>query len=160
MKSLIIVVILTLLNFTITNAQKIYQKNFDENNNLISEGWVENNKKVQYWHFYYPNGKIKKEGHYQSGMQTKYWRFFSSSGSLKMEGYFVDGQKSNWWLFYDSMERINHKCQLRNNKKNGYCLMYNNDKLVAASKYKAGKKLKEWTTFASFKSENKLSDLQ
>jgi len=58
------------------------------------------------------------------------------------------------------MEKINHKCQLEDNQKNGYCLMYKNEKLVAASKYKAGKKLKEWTTFASFRKENKLSDLQ
>jgi hypothetical protein len=38
--------------------------------------------------------------------------------------------------------------------------MYKNEKLVSASKYKAGKKIKEWSTFASFKKENKLSDLK
>ena len=58
------------------------------------------------------------------------------------------------------MEKINHKCQLKDNHKNGYCLMYKNEKLIAASKYKAGKKLKEWTDFLSFKKENNLSDLR
>ncbi|GAA4949409.1 hypothetical protein GCM10023314_23430 [Algibacter agarivorans] len=63
-------------------------------------------------------------------------------------------------MFYDAMEKVNHKCQLKDNRKNGYCLMYKNGTLVSASKYKAGKKLKEWSTFASFKRENKLSDLK
>ncbi|MFV9550010.1 hypothetical protein [Algibacter sp. PT7-4] len=58
------------------------------------------------------------------------------------------------------MQKVQHKCQLKDNKKNGYCLLYKNEKLVSASKYKAGKKIKEWTTFTSFKKENKLSDLK
>ena len=76
------------------------------------------------------------------------------------EGHFKNGKKANWWLFYDTLEKVNHKCQLKDNQKNGYCLMYHDEKLVSASKYKAGKKLKEWTTFASFKKENNLSDLK
>ena len=77
-----------------------------------------------------------------------------------MEGHYENGKKCDWWLFFDDMEKVDHKCQLKNNQKNGYCLMYNNEKLIAASKYKAGKKIKDWPTFASFKSENKLSALQ
>tara|TARA_R110000822_G_scaffold237662_2_gene368034 strand:+ start:316 stop:426 length:111 start_codon:yes stop_codon:yes gene_type:complete len=34
------------------------------------------------------------------------------------------------------------------------------NKLVKASKYKNGKKIKEWTDFFSFKSENNLNDLR
>lgn len=37
--------------------------------------------------------------------------------------------------------------------------MYHYEKLVLASKYKAGKKLKEWTTFASFKKKIILATL-
>lgn len=156
MKKLIVLFLFSTAAF----AQKTYQKNFDNNHNLISEGWIENSQKVNYWHFYYPNGTIKKEGHFKKNIETKYWRFYTSNGNLEKEGHFENGKKNNWWLFYDAMEKINHKCQLKNNQKNGYCLMYKNEKLIAASKYKAGKKLKEWTTFASFKSENKLSHLQ
>ena len=76
------------------------------------------------------------------------------------EGHFSDGTKHKWWLFYDDMGHVNHKCQLKNNRKNGYCVMYEMEKLVKASKYKEGKKIKEWTDFSSFKKENKLSDLQ
>ena len=153
--------LLVLFLFTTTVfAQRTYHKNYDDKNTLISEGWVENNQKVAYWHFYYPNGALKKEGHFSAGLEIKYWRFYTTSGRLKMEGHFESGKKNDWWLFYDSMEKINHKCQLKNNQKNGYCLMYSNERLIAASKYKGGKKLKEWTTFASFKKENNLSNLQ
>ena len=157
--AIILVVLITGFNLT-TYAQKTYQKNYDSKNRLISEGWLDKNQKVDSWHFYYPNGNITKEGHFASGVATKYWRFYAKNGNLKMEGHFENGKKTDWWLFYDNMEKVNHKCQLKNNKKNGYCLMYDNEKLIAASKYKAGKKINEWTTFASFKKENSLSDLQ
>ncbi|WP_298237781.1 hypothetical protein [uncultured Algibacter sp.] len=122
--------------FTLTsNAQKTYKKVYYANGHLKAEGWIENGVKINYWHFYRENGTKHSEGH------------------------FIDGKKNNWWLFYDDMEKVNHKCQLENNQKNGYCLMYNNEKLVSARKYKNGKQIKEWTTFVSFKRENKLSDL-
>ena len=81
-------------------------------------------------------------------------------GLLQKEGHYIEGEKINWWLFYDSKEQINHKCQLKNNIKSGYCLMYKNNKLTSAAKFSAGKKIKEWTDLASFKKENKLSDLK
>jgi antitoxin component YwqK of YwqJK toxin-antitoxin module len=141
-------------------SQKIYKRNYDENNKITSEGWLENNKKIKFWTFYYKNGNIKKEGHFSENKETKYWKFYNISGRLEKEGHYKNGKKDDWWLFYDANEKINHKCQLENNQKNGYCLMYRNEKLIAASKYQAGKKLKEWTTFAGFKKENKLSDLK
>ena len=72
----------------------------------------------------------------------------------------IKEKKINWWLFYDEQERINHKCQLKNNQKNGFCLMYKNEKLISAVKYKAGRKIKEWTDLKSFKEENSLSNLK
>jgi len=42
-------------------AQKTYQKNYDNNHTLISEGWIENNQKTNYWTFYYNNGQVKKQ---------------------------------------------------------------------------------------------------
>ena len=160
MKYFISVFVLTISFVSILNAQKRYQKNYDINNQLISEGWVENNKKTGYWQFYYSTGTIKKEGHFSLGVASEYWRYYNTNGQLKMEGHFKSGKKNNWWLFYDDMEKVNHKCQLKDNEKNGYCLIYDNEKLIAASRYKADKKIKEWTTFASFKKENQLSNLQ
>lgn len=38
--------------------------------------------------------------------------------------------------------------------------MYKQEKLIAASKFSEGKKIKTWTDLATFKKENKLSDLK
>lgn len=158
MKNLIIAI--TLFISLNTLAQKTYQRNYDKNQNIISEGWIENNQKVKFWKFYHENGNLKTEGHFSADKESKYWKFYTRNGILEKEGHFKNGKKNDWWLFYDTMEKVNHKCQLKDNQKNGYCLMYKNEKLIAASRYKAGKKIKEWTTFASFKRENKLSDLK
>ena len=152
MKNLILIIVLLISLDAF--AEKKYQKTFYGNGNIKSEGWIENFQKIRFWRFYYENGNLKKEGHFSADKESKYWKFYTRKGHIEKEGHFENGKKNNWWLFYDKKEKINHKCQLKDNQKNGYCLVYNNEKLVAASKYKAGKKLKEWTTFASFKREN------
>lgn len=141
-------------------TEKKYQKNYYNTGNIKSEGWVKDNKKNGYWKFYYENGNIEKEGHFSNNKPVKYWYFYTQNGNKKSEGHYLNGEKAKWWLFYDDMEKINHKCQLKFNKKNGYCLMYKNEKLISAAKYKAGKKLKEWTNLKAFKKENNLLDLQ
>ncbi|TNJ43875.1 hypothetical protein KFZ70_07395 [Tamlana fucoidanivorans] len=145
--------------FTVS-AQKVYQKNYDPQQLLISEGWMQSHKKQNYWYFYHPNGKIKAEGHYTENVKTNYWIFYNYNGKKEKEGRFLQNKKSGWWLFYDKNQNIEHKCQLKDNLKNGFCLIYKNEVLVAASKYKSGKKLKEWTNFADFKRDNKLSNLK
>jgi antitoxin component YwqK of YwqJK toxin-antitoxin module len=79
---------------------------------------------------------------------------------LKKKVILQEEKKNNWWLFYDKEGHIAHKCQLKNNQKNGYCFLYEKKKLVKASKFKNGKKTKEWTNFSSFKKENSLNDLR
>ena len=140
--------------------ERSYTKAYYSNGELRSEGWIENDSKESYWKFYYPNGNLQKEGHFSNDKPTKYWYFYRENGTLEREGHFSKGTKQLWWLFYDDIGKIYHKCQLKNNKKDGYCLRYLNEKLVKAEKYKAGKKIKEWTDFRSFKKENKLSDLK
>lgn len=141
-------------------AQKTYQKNYDSRNILLSEGWLEDSKKTDFWRYYYPNGNVKKEGFYKNNMMCNYWYFYRTNGKKQSEGHFVNGKKNNWWLFYDSQERIDHKCQITNDVKNGYCLMYKNEKLVAARQYQNGKQVKEWTNFWAFKRDNNLQDLK
>ncbi|WP_235869082.1 toxin-antitoxin system YwqK family antitoxin [Polaribacter aquimarinus] len=146
-------------NFNIY-SQKKYYKEFYKNGQIKEEGWLLNENKTEYWKFYYQNGNIKKEGHFKNNLEIKYWYFYRRNSGIEKEGHFKEGRKSNWWLFYDNKGVVNHKCQLKNNKKNGYCLIYNNSKLIKASKFKHGKKIKEWTDFSSFKDENNLNDLR
>ena len=109
---------------------------------------------------YFNNGNLKEEGSFKDDKKIKYCYFYSQNETLEKEGHFNEGVKNNWWLFYDDKGNINHKCQLKNNQKNGYCLIYDNEKLIKASKFKEGKKIKEWTDFSSFKKENNLLDLR
>ena len=141
-------------------SQKTYQKTYFKNGNLKEEGWTFQNKKVDYWKFYYKNGNIKKEGRFKNNLEINYWYFYKENFSKEKEGHFNKGKKSNWWIFYDDWGFVNHKCQLKNNQKNGYCLLYENQKLIKASKFKNGKKLKEWKDVSSFKKENSLNDLR
>ena len=156
-KNLFYIILLISLS---VSAQKTYQKAYFDNGNLKSEGWLKNDQKNGYWKFYYQNGNIKKEGRFSKDKPIKYWYFYTKKGIKKSAGHFINGEKSNWWLFYDGFEKINHKCQLKHNVKNGYCLMYKNEELVSAAKFKAGKKIKEWTDLKAFKKENNLLDLQ
>lgn len=136
-----------------------YQKEYYDNGKLKSEGWTKNGIKADYWKFYHPNGKLSEEGHFQNNKRTKYWHFYDQDGKHLQEGHYLKGTKTDWWLFYDSNGKVNHKCQLKNGKKNGYCLKYLDERLTSAEKYQNGEKVKEWFSFASFKRENNLSDL-
>ena len=150
---------LILISYT-TFAQKKYHKEYYQNGQIKEEGWVLNDQKTAFWRFYYKSGILKKEGHFTANLKTNYWCFYSKNSSKEKEGHFKKGSKNNWWLFYDDNGFVNQKCQLKNNKKNGYCLTYEKKKLLKASKYKNGKKIKEWTDFSSFKNENSLNDLR
>ncbi|ADV48275.1 hypothetical protein [Cellulophaga sp. E16_2] len=139
---------------------KTYSKNYYKTGKIKSEGWVDNGNKNGYWKFYYKNGNLSEQGHYKQNSKTDYWVYFTEKGTLKQEGSYSYGQKYNWWLFYNSKGQINHKCQLSKGVKDGYCLKYIDEKLSSAEKYKNGEKIKEWFSFSSFRSENKLSDLR
>ena len=141
-------------------CQKRYQKVFYKNGQIKEEGWLLNDQKIAFWKFYYANGNLEKEGHFMANLETNYWYFYDKDSSKKKEGHYKKGSKNNWWLFYDINGHLNHKCQLKNNQKNGYCLIYENRKLIKASKYKKGKKIKEWTDFSLFRKENSLNDLK
>ncbi len=150
-----------LLSFSTTLfSQKKYKKVYYKNGNLKTEGWTIKNTKIDYWKSYYKNGNLKEEGRYKNGKKIKYWYFYTQNSTIEKEGHFKEGNKNNWWLFYDKNGNINHKCQLKDNQKNGYCLIYRKQKIVKASKFAAGKKIKEWTDLSSFREENSLNDLR
>lgn len=154
----LLIVLFTLLY--VTSTEKTYNKTYYDNGSIKQEGWMQNNQKVDYWKFYSNNGSLKKEGHFLDDKEVKYWYFYHTNGIKKSEGHFINGGKNNWWIFYDDTGEINNKCQLKNNFKNGYRFQYKNKKIIKAEKYKAGKKIKEWTDIKSFKKENNLRDLK
>ncbi|CAM1359313.1 conserved hypothetical protein [Tenacibaculum sediminilitoris] len=141
-------------------GQRVYHKSFYENGTLKEEGWLEKNKKIDYWIFYYKNGNKKKEGRFKKNIPVKYWYFYRENSSKEKEGHFVNGIRNKWWVLYSNKGNVYQKCQIKNNKKNGYCLLYEKHKLTKAIKFIKGIKLKEWNNLSSFAKENSLNDLK
>ena len=119
----------TLLYFSPT-TEKTYVREFYANKKIKSEGWIQFNKKQDYWYFYNENGSVKEEGHY------------------------INNKKTKWWIFYNSKNVILRKCEFTNDKQDGFSIIYENGDVVKAEKYTFGKKIKEWQSIAEFKKDN------
>jgi antitoxin component YwqK of YwqJK toxin-antitoxin module len=127
---------LIVLLFLITNSafsQKSYFKEITSNKKIVSEGWINNSQKTDYWFYYYANGNTKEEGHY------------------------VENKKINWWIFYDTKGNILKKCEFKNDKMNGFCIIYNDGEIIRAEKFIKGKKIKQWESLSEFKKDNTIS---
>ncbi|WP_418262406.1 toxin-antitoxin system YwqK family antitoxin [Flavobacterium faecale] len=125
-----IIPILFLCFFGISE-QKQYSKDYYSNGKLKSQGWLNQNEKVDYWFYYYENGLKKEEGHYLGNKKTK------------------------WWIFYNSNEEIIRKSEYKDNKQNGLSILYKSGKICKAEKYKMGIKIKEWHNLMDYQKDNK-----
>lgn len=125
--------ILVLCSFFKMTAQKEYVKTYFKNGTIKSEGWVQQNQKVDYWFFYFENGKTKEQGHYEANKKCK------------------------WWLFHNSKGEIVKKCEYINDLINGFSILYRNSQIIKAEKYDMGKKINEWNSLTDFKKDNKIS---
>ncbi|WP_439128174.1 toxin-antitoxin system YwqK family antitoxin, partial [Polaribacter sp.] len=118
---------LTFFLFTLIN-QKEFIKIYDTNDNLKSEGWLQNDAKTDFWTFYYANGEIEKKGHFNNDNKTGYWYFYTKNNTLIKEGHFINNKATNWWIFYKNDTKT--KIQYKNGKKHGYALIYQNNRLI------------------------------
>lgn len=114
----------------LNRGDKVYIKEFYLNKRLKSEGWMQNNKKQDYWFFYNENGAKKEEGHFEND------------------------KKTSWWISYNSKNKIVKKCEYKNDKLDGFSVIYENGEIVKAEKYNFGKKIKEWESITEFKKDN------
>lgn len=128
-----IIYILFLFVFIQVSAQKVYHKTYFKNGRMQSEGWLNENQKVDYWFYYFENGNKKEEGHYEANKKYK------------------------WWIFYRTNKEIDKKSEYENDLLNGFSLIYKKNSINRAEKYASGKKLKEWNSLSEFKKDNKIS---
>ena len=126
-----------LLTFTFfqVSGQKFYSKEYYDNGKLKSEGWLNQNQKVDYWFYYFENGNKKEEGH------------------------FINNKKCKWWIFYNPNEEITKKCEFKNGLINGFSLFYRNSHIIRAEKYFMGNKTNEWNSLSEFKKDNNINFL-
>lgn len=134
--------------------EKHYHKSYFADGQIKAEGWLEDDKKTEFWIYYHNNGKVAAKGHYKADHMHGYWHFYHLSGDIEKEGHFIEGSSENWWIFYELGSLKKSKFQFKNNQKNGYCLRYEGRKLVKAEKYKSDKKVGQWTSVRSFRRDN------
>ena len=75
---------------------KLYDKKFNEQGVMTSEGWMMSDTKVEYWKFYHPNGQIASEGHFTANARSGYWHFYNHDGNLQKAGQYRKGTAENW----------------------------------------------------------------
>jgi antitoxin component YwqK of YwqJK toxin-antitoxin module len=122
-----------LLLFTLLSqsADKFYNKTYHLNGNIASEGWIQDNKKIDYWFYYFDNGSKKCQGSYK------------------------DNKKKDWWIVYNTDGSILKKCEYKNDILNGLSILYNHDKIICAEKYENGIKKKIYYSIEEYKKDQK-----
>ncbi|WP_366184361.1 hypothetical protein [Flavobacterium ovatum] len=125
-KGLFFLVLITVFG---TSEQKKYSKNYFPNGNIQSEGWLNQNDKVDYWFYYYENGSKKEEGHY------------------------LKNHKEKWWIYYNVEKEIIRKTEYKNDKPDGLSIVYKSGNIIKAEKYKMGIKINEWNTLLDYQKD-------
>jgi antitoxin component YwqK of YwqJK toxin-antitoxin module len=129
----------------------IYKVSYHQNGILKSEGWLDDDKKIDYWHFYYSNGNIKSKGHYDNNAKDKYWHYFDLNGNKVEEGRYKNDMKHGWWKIYkqDTLIEVKYNYSI----KTGLAIYYVGSNPVKAEYYKKGNKTNEWFNLRDFKRE-------
>jgi hypothetical protein len=77
-----------------------------------------------------------------------YWFYYFENGKKKEEGHFIRTKNANGGFYY-SNEEIN-KIRIENGQMNCF-LIYRSNQIIRAEKYIMGKKTKEWNLVTEFK---------
>ncbi|MBE17104.1 MAG: hypothetical protein CL867_12735 [Cytophagaceae bacterium] len=138
----------------LTTPSKWYTRQYNASGQLLAEGWLDQDKRTDFWKWYHNNGRLASEGHYKNDHKSGYWHFYDLNGNLIKEGHYQNGRAYNWWIFYDLVRQEKRKVQFQNNQKNGFCLVYKENKLLQVEKFVANKKTGSWTNLRDFKRDN------
>lgn len=148
------VVSLFISALTLGGVDKMYIKEYNNNGVLLSEGWMLNDSKIDFWKHYNQDGVLLSKGHYENDKKSGYWYFYNSDGKVIKEGHYTNGIAENWWIFHDLATQTKQKIQYQNNQKNGFCLVYKGRRLKRVDKYVNDKLRGSWTDVSSFRKDN------
>jgi antitoxin component YwqK of YwqJK toxin-antitoxin module len=65
-------------------------------------GFIENNKNVGVWKYFYENGNLESIGGFQDDKPMGKWTWYYQNGKLKSEGIYILGQPDGKWLNFDN----------------------------------------------------------
>ncbi|MFI8377241.1 toxin-antitoxin system YwqK family antitoxin [Leeuwenhoekiella sp. NPDC079379] len=133
--------------------EKDYYKEYFENGNLKSEGWMLNSQKTDYWYYYFENGNVKGKGSYETNKKDGYWYYYTKNNKLESQGHYKNGKRVDWWVVQKE-NNVVEKVKFVNDAKEGFSLLYKNGRLFKAQHYENNVLTGAWTSIATFKKDN------
>ncbi|MFI5236926.1 MAG: toxin-antitoxin system YwqK family antitoxin [Ignavibacteriales bacterium] len=64
-------------------------------------GFLEKNKNVGNWKYYYENGTLESTGSFKDDKANGKWTWYYQNGSVKSEGVFILGLREGKWINFD-----------------------------------------------------------
>ena len=64
-------------------------------------GFINDNKNVGTWHYYYDNGQLECTGNFNDDKPTGKWVWYYKNGIKKSEGIYINGKPEGKWSQYD-----------------------------------------------------------
>jgi antitoxin component YwqK of YwqJK toxin-antitoxin module len=79
-------------------------------------GFLEDNKNVGLWRYFYSDGKIESQGNFSNDRPHGKWKWFHESGKIRTLGYYVNGREEGSWKSYDENGVLTSVTIYRNGK--------------------------------------------
>jgi antitoxin component YwqK of YwqJK toxin-antitoxin module len=70
-------------------------------------GFINNNKNVGTWHYYYDNGQLECTGAFNDDKPNGKWVWYYQNGVKKSEGIYINGKPEGKWSQYDQFGYLN-----------------------------------------------------
>jgi len=64
-------------------------------------GFINNNKNVGTWQYYYDDGQLECTGNFNDDKPTGKWAWYYQNGVKKSEGIYIKGKPEGKWIQYD-----------------------------------------------------------
>jgi antitoxin component YwqK of YwqJK toxin-antitoxin module len=75
---------------------------FSFSGKLIAYGFLENNKNIGTWKYYYENGQVECSGEFKDDEPIGKWNWYYEDGVKKCEGLYLKGLPEGKWMKYDN----------------------------------------------------------
>lgn len=101
-----------------------YNKFYDDEGNLISEGNMSDGKPVGEWKTYYKNGQLKSVGKWEEGQLHDNWKFYRADGTIENSFTYKNGLKYGLAKIYDADGNLIEETFFKSNKKDSISKIY------------------------------------
>ncbi len=133
----------------------IFENKFDQiayaREQLVrKEGYFNQGNQSNYWNCYYSNGNKEAEGWFINGQKVRFWKYYDVEGLAVSEGHYLKGEKDGWWREFLPQQSIMKKGKYQKGMKSGYWQKYQEEELIAVSKFDMGIHVATWTSYEDY----------